>query len=90
MQRFLSKPSFFNKFYLAALLTLVSIGSPDRAFALTPKQIVISEVAWMGTTNSTADEWIELLNTTATDIDLSGWTLYSGDGSQQYQDLRPI
>ncbi|WP_127015610.1 phospholipase D-like domain-containing protein [Anoxybacter fermentans] len=43
--------------------------------------VVINEVAWVGTTYSTYDEWIELYNTTNSDIDLSGWTLNAVDGT---------
>jgi uncharacterized repeat protein (TIGR01451 family) len=43
--------------------------------------VVINEVAWMGTAASGTDEWIELYNTTDQDIDLSGWTLASSDGT---------
>ncbi|MGC9520599.1 MAG: lamin tail domain-containing protein [Anaerolineae bacterium] len=43
--------------------------------------VVINEVAWGGTQFSPADEWIELVNTTATTIDLSGWRLTAADGS---------
>ena len=39
------------------------------------KNAVINEVAWMGTAQSYSDEWIELKNLTADDIDLSGWQL---------------
>ncbi|MBN1581272.1 MAG: lamin tail domain-containing protein, partial [Anaerolineae bacterium] len=42
--------------------------------------IVINEVAWMGTAASDWDEWIELYNNTAADIDLSGWVLTSTGG----------
>ena len=41
--------------------------------------VVINEVAWGGTAASSADEWIELHNTSDDDIDLSGWTLQFGD-----------
>lgn len=37
--------------------------------------VVINELMWMGSTESTADEWIELRNTTNQDIDLSNWEL---------------
>jgi len=37
--------------------------------------VVINEIAWMGTEASTADEWIELYNNTGEDIDLTGWIL---------------
>lgn len=37
--------------------------------------VVINEVMWMGSSVSSADEWIELRNTTDHDVDLSGWVL---------------
>ena len=37
--------------------------------------VVINEIAWAGTAASASDEWIELYNNTAQDIDLTGWTL---------------
>ncbi|HED03302.1 MAG TPA: lamin tail domain-containing protein [Candidatus Fraserbacteria bacterium] len=37
--------------------------------------VVINEIAWAGTAASVSDEWIELYNNTAQDIDLTGWTL---------------
>lgn len=42
------------------------------------RDVVINEVAWAGTAANSADEWIELHNTTTRVIDLAGWTL--GDG----------
>ncbi len=41
--------------------------------------VVISEIAWMGTTTDYLDEWIELYNTTSQDISLDGWTLNAAD-----------
>lgn len=43
--------------------------------------VVINEIAWMGTTASSYDEWIELYNNTGNDINLNGWVLQSGDGT---------
>ena len=37
--------------------------------------ILINEVAWYGTTTNYQNDWIELYNTTAQAIDLTGWTL---------------
>jgi hypothetical protein len=37
--------------------------------------VVINEIGWMGTKAKSSDEWIELYNTSSTDIDLHGWTL---------------
>ena len=44
-------------------------------------EVVINEVAWMGTTASYYDEWIELYNNADHDIDLYGWLLEAADGS---------
>jgi len=38
-------------------------------------EVVINEIAWMGTATSSWDEWIELYNNTDSPIDLSNWTL---------------
>lgn len=43
--------------------------------------VVISEIAWAGTTDAWQDEWIELHNNTPSDIDLDGWWLVTDDGS---------
>jgi len=42
-------------------------------------EIVINEIAWMGTTVSPNDEWIELYNNTENSINLDGWQLVSQD-----------
>lgn len=42
--------------------------------------VVINEVMWMGSTDSSYDEWIELRNTTINNIDLNGWKI-DGAGS---------
>jgi hypothetical protein len=49
--------------------------SPTTA---SPPWVIISEVAWAGTRASANDEWIELWNPGATDVDLAGWTLTDG------------
>jgi hypothetical protein len=36
--------------------------------------VVISEVAWMGTTESANDEWIELYNNSETPHDVGDWS----------------
>ncbi|GAB4308368.1 MAG: hypothetical protein Kow0097_08940 [Candidatus Bipolaricaulota bacterium] len=37
--------------------------------------IVISEIAWGGTPASADDQWIELMNVTEREVDLTGWSL---------------
>ncbi|MDD2909811.1 MAG: lamin tail domain-containing protein, partial [Candidatus Pacebacteria bacterium] len=41
----------------------------------TRNDVIINEVAWMGTSNSSTDEWIELKNITSKDISLKGYQL---------------
>lgn len=43
--------------------------------------IIINEIAWMGTEKSTADEWIELYNGSTSSLVLDGWTLKSATGT---------
>lgn len=48
-------------------------------FAIAPlmsqAQVLISEVAWMGTEESSGNEWFELYNFSTEPTDLSGWSL---------------
>jgi phosphatidylserine/phosphatidylglycerophosphate/cardiolipin synthase-like enzyme len=53
--------------------------------AATTSGVVINEIAWMGTTVSYSDEWMELYNDSNLDIDLTGWTLNAQDGSPSIQ-----
>ncbi|MBT7772379.1 hypothetical protein HN713_01645 [bacterium] len=63
-----------KKFFVLIFLFLAG-----NVFAV--RDIVISEIAWMGTDFSANDEWIELQNATSNFVDLTGWTLISADGS---------
>ncbi|MBU3922892.1 lamin tail domain-containing protein, partial [Patescibacteria group bacterium] len=44
-------------------------------------KIIINEICWMGTENSSSDEWIELRNLSSESIDLTNYTLEAEDGS---------
>jgi len=48
---------------------------PFFIFAANPLEVVINEVAWMGTTVSYNDEWTELYNNTHSSINFEGWIL---------------
>jgi hypothetical protein len=48
-------------------------GLPPRS------DVVISEVAWMGTVESANDEWIEVANWSEDPVDISGWQLLDQD-----------
>ena len=54
--------------------------STSQSIIVDTRPIVINEIAWSGTASSTADEWIELYNTTSYTIDLSNVTLSATDG----------
>ena len=47
-----------------------------------PGPVVISELMWPGSTASTADEWIELYNSSDATVDLAGWTLTYRSGAE--------
>jgi hypothetical protein len=50
------------------------LGVPFTTFA----SVEISEIAWMGTADSSTNEWVELHATSS--VDLTGWTLETKDG----------
>lgn len=56
---------------------------PLFTFAANPLDIVINEIAWMGTEISYNDEWIELYNNTPSPINLDGWILKAVDGTPE-------
>lgn len=43
--------------------------------------IMVTEIAWMGTSASANDEWIEIHNSGSSATNLSGWTLNASDGT---------
>jgi|GEM_PF-7101415 len=43
--------------------------------------VVINEIAWMGTKAGLQDEWVELYNNSDSAVDITGWRLVSPDGS---------
>ena len=57
-----------------SLLVLLLVAVPSAAHA----GVIISEVAWMGTSVSDTDEWIELHNDGTEDVSLAGWKLEAG------------
>ncbi len=61
------------------LLSFLSLAFPS--LAVVQNVVIINEVAWMGTSVSANDEWIELFNPTQESIDLSGWKVAAEDGS---------
>lgn len=56
------------------------VSSPALRPAASPRDVVVNEVAWMGTQAYATDEWIELKNNTSVPITLNGWTLTNTTG----------
>lgn len=59
-----------------SLITILIIGIPLFAQA----QVSITEIAWMGTTESQFGEWIEFYNSTDAEVSLKNWKLYEAGG----------
>ncbi|HDH99091.1 MAG TPA: lamin tail domain-containing protein [bacterium] len=60
------------RFWIFALLFGIF---PFLVRAVSPLDIVINEVAWMGQSTSAKNEWIELYNNREKEIDISGWSI---------------
>lgn len=70
---------------ILGVIILVGLSSPpvvkDEFFIQASEPaVLISEVCWMGSEDSSSDEWIELHNPSSDDIDISGWKIESSDG----------
>ena len=72
---------------LALTLFATQVQASTHAASL---DVVISEIAWMGTTASSYDEWIELYNNTAGPIDLTDRTLNAVDLPPSISLKRPV
>lgn len=74
-----SLPKVLFSLLLVELATLFFIShSPGKVYSA-ENHVVINEIAWSGTAASSSDEWIELYNPTASDVNLDGWVLKSTD-----------
>ena len=65
---------------MALQLVVVRVASAETSSF---GDVIINEIAWSGTMDSSNDEWIELFNNTGVDINLSGWSI-EDDGSTEY------
>ncbi|MEQ6375620.1 phospholipase D-like domain-containing protein [Bacillaceae bacterium S4-13-56] len=57
------------------------IDQDNQVYAVAAGDVAINEIAWMGTTNSYNDEWVELYNNSNQALDLTNWTLNASDGT---------
>ena len=63
------------KLIIGGIFLLVMMFISPKVYAATKHNVVINELMWSGSEISSADEWIELKNTTNNDIDLTDWKL---------------
>lgn len=56
-------------------LSNIAQGTTASGLTVNPGDVVINELMWMGSSVSSADEWLELRNMTDHDINLSGFKL---------------
>lgn len=57
---------------------------PNEAKAAEPVySVLISEIAWAGSSVSTADEWLELANVSDYEVDISGWHIQGAGASEK-------
>ncbi len=71
----------FISFSLIFTIITATVSSETKVQAATNGDVVINEIAWMGTTVDFNDEWIELFNNSENAISLTGWTLKAVDGT---------
>lgn len=64
-----------------AFFTLFLLFFAPFCFAANSFDAVINEIAWMGTSVSYNDEWIELYNNTSSSLNIDGWLLKAADGT---------
>lgn len=60
---------------LLRLLVLLLV----TVYSQSPGEIVIPEIAWMGTSTSSNDEWIELDKNILSPITLAGWRMHESN-----------
>ena len=64
---------------VAGIIACVCVAQLIGGWVCLGSDLIISEVAWAGTSASSTDEWIELRNLGEVPIDLTGWQLAFGD-----------
>lgn len=71
----------FAVILLFSIIFPTALPSEQKAKAANAANVVISEIAWMGTTTNYSDEWIELYNNSGSVVSLTGWKLTAADGA---------
>lgn len=75
---------------LISIIFLFSLSFGFPAQTANSLDVVINEIAWMGTEVSYNDEWVELYNNTDFSINLEGWVLKAADGTPEINLTRTV
>jgi hypothetical protein len=78
MSKFVKTTLLLTFFLNGLLVPLTSISAASNL------DVVINEIAWAGSNESSDDEWIELKNNLSTDVNLNGFKLFD-DGDLLYE-----
>ncbi|MEZ4210402.1 MAG: lamin tail domain-containing protein [Patescibacteria group bacterium] len=73
-----------------SLIAVVAIQIPRPTVHADSPLVIISELAWAGSSLSSQDEWIELRNVGSTDVDISNWSLTKDTGSESAMVTIPL
>ncbi|MCF7890548.1 lamin tail domain-containing protein [Candidatus Bipolaricaulota bacterium] len=76
--------SFRRRFYYIHCILVIFIVFSLGLFGFSEESgdLVITEIAWMGTPASYSDEWIELYNSTGSPVDVTGWSLFGASSGE--------
>lgn len=66
-----------KKIFVLVFFFLFCFLKPLNALAIQSLDLIINEIAWMGTEKSYSDEWLELYSNSSLEIDLTGWKIRS-------------
>lgn len=70
-----------KKILISLAIFFISLFCFSVVEAANVSDVVINEIAWMGTSASANDEWLELYNNTSNPITLDGWLIKANDGT---------
>jgi len=71
-----------NLYFSCIIVILLVISGVIVGAPAEQGDLVVTEVAWMGTEASYSDEWIEFYNKTGSVIDLESWSIYGASSGE--------
>lgn len=78
---------FLHTYWFKTILIILGIMIP---LVFVHAEISITEIAWMGTSTSQYEEWVELYNDGAEEVSLDGWKLFKTGGTVLFSPIGTI